>query len=106
MVKKSEKSKKEVAKDLVQSNQEMDKQTHIAKFFPSDNNIIKILEVSSSVAPTGTIEEFLFDKDEKNGIPYSVSMILLSDEEWNAVLDKKLLLPDGWNLQYAEDLLK
>lgn len=105
MVKKSEKSKKEVAIDLAKSNREMDKGTYIAKFFPSDNNIIKILEVSSSVASTGTVEEFLFDKDEENGIPYSVSIILLSDKEWADVLSKKLQLPEDWDLQYAEDLL-
>ncbi len=97
---------KEAAKALAESNREMDKGTHIAKFFPSDNNIIRILEVSSSVATTGNVEEFLFDKDEENGIPYSVSMILLSDKEWDNVIKKQLKLPDGWDLQHAEDLFK
>ncbi|MBO7621574.1 MAG: hypothetical protein J6T06_13760 [Victivallales bacterium] len=97
---------REAAKALAESNREMDKGTCIAKYFPSDNNIIRILEVSSSVASTGTVEEFLFDKDEENGIPYSVSMILLSVDEWKDVQSKKLHLPEDWDLQQAEDLFK
>jgi hypothetical protein len=96
---------KEAAKNIAKDNMEMDPGTHIAKFFPSDNNIIRILEVSSTVATTGTVEEYLFDKDEENGIPYNVSMILLSDEEWSDILGNQLKLPEGWDLEQAEDLL-
>ena len=98
-------SLKDTAKAVAESHHKMDEGTHTAKYFPSNDNLIKILEVSSSVATSGTVDPFLCDYDKKHEAPYRIEIILLSDEEWKDVQDKKLLLPDDWDLQYAEDLL-
>ena len=99
------KEKENVAKKIAKSNHEMDTNTSIIKYFPSNDDTIKILEVSSSVATSGLVEPFLFDEDNKNGVPYKVSMILLSDEEWNDINNQQLNLPEGWNLKHSQDLL-
>ena len=97
---------KSEAKTLAESHRKMDSGTHIAKFFPSkDNDVIRLLEVSSSVATSGIIEPFLFDKDTKTGLFHPCEIILLSDHEWDGVLNNELHLPDGWDVQSAEELL-
>ena len=93
------------ARAVAESHHKMDEGTHTAKYFPSNDNLIKILEVSSSVATSGTIDPFLCDYDEKQDVHYRIEIILLSDEEWKDVLDKKLHLPEDWDLQCSEDLL-
>ena len=94
------------AKALAESHRKMDSGTHIAKNFPSkDNGVIRLLEVSSSVATSGIIEPFLFDKDIKNGLSHPCEIILLSDHEWDDVLNVQLHLPEGWDVQTAEELL-
>jgi hypothetical protein len=98
-------SLKDTAQAVAESHHKMDEGTHTAKYFPSNDNLIKILEVSSSVATSGSIDPFLCDYDEHHAAPCRIEIILLSDEEWKDVLDKKLRLPDDWDLQYAEDLL-
>ena len=99
-------SLKTEAKALAESHRKMDNGTHIVKFFPpKDNGVIRLLEVSSSVATSGIIEPFLIDKDSKTGLNHPCEIILLSDHEWDDVLNNELHLPDGWDVQSAEELL-
>lgn len=91
---------------LAEAHREMDAGTHIAKFFPTPaNNVIQLLEVSSSVATSGLIEPFSFAANPADGYSHRCVMLLLSDQEWNDVLANRLSLPSGWDMQVAEDLL-
>ena len=95
------------ARKLAESHKEMDQGTHIIKLFPTKNNdIIRLLEVSSSVATSGNAEPFFFKKDENAGINIPCSIILLSDNEWEDVKKNIIHLPAGWNISRAEDMLK
>ncbi len=98
-------SLKAEAKLLANAHRKMDEGTHIIKLFPSrGNDVIQLLEVSTNVAISGTIEPFYFDADKRDGVLRRCAMILLSDKEWADVQKKQLLLPEGWNMEQAVDL--
>ena len=100
------KTLEEEARELAKIHQEIDGGTHIAMFFPSENEEeLKMLEVSSSLATSGETNPFFFEKNEKEGIMHNCSLILLSDQEWDDVCAERLSLPKNWNLHQAKEVL-
>ena len=94
------------AQALAVAHREMDAGTHIIKLFPSPTgDVIQLLEVSTSVATSGTIEPFVFTANPSDGYSHRCLMLLLSDQEWSDVQSHRLSLPAGWDIRLAEDLL-
>lgn len=93
------------ATDLASAHRKADPDTTVIKFFPSArSNEICLLEVSKSAPTTGEILPFTFRKDASNGVDYPSTVILLSPQEWQELMTGKLALPEGWDLDTAEDV--
>lgn len=91
----------EVAKILAEAHRKDDPRT-IDVFWAEDPHEVRLVEVTDSVAQMSQQEVMPFRLTARpdQGIPYPVVIILLSQEEWNAVARGELSLPAGWdNLQ-------
>ena len=65
-------------------------------FLASDDDEVRLVEVSESVGTTGEVLPFRFGPHSDQQIPYPSVIVVLSPEEWRLVQDGKLKLPDGW----------
>ena len=61
-----------------------------------DDGIIRLLEVSESVPPIGELLPFDFDAAPKDGVPYPLSIILISPEDMAGIETGKISLPADW----------
>ncbi|MEI6807595.1 MAG: hypothetical protein WCN95_02645 [bacterium] len=93
------------AKVLASAHRKADPDTTLIKFFPSArSNEICLLEISKSAPTTGEVLPFTFREDVSHGVDYPSTVILLSPQEWLELKGGKLALPEGWDLDTAEDL--
>ncbi|MBT9560484.1 MAG: hypothetical protein IV100_30950 [Myxococcales bacterium] len=94
-----------VAAALAEAHRQADPTTSLVLWIPGgDPSEIRLLEVSGSVSTINEVVPFRFPADAAGGIPYSSTLILLSEEEWGAVQDGRLPLPPGWDTHDAIEL--
>lgn len=93
-----------VARELAAAHRQADPDTSIIKFFPTNQNEIRLLEVSRIAPTTGEILPFRFAADVKHRVEYPSIVILVSPEEWHQIEAAHLELPKGWDLNTARDL--
>lgn len=90
---------------LAESHRQADPTTSVVLWIRGgDPGEIRLLEVSGSVSTINEVVPFRFPADPAGGIPYSSTLILLSDEEWGAVQNGRLPLPPGWDTDDAIEL--
>ena len=98
-------SLKAVAADLAAAHRKADTATTTIKFFPgATQHEVWLLEVSSTAPTTGEVLPFGFGADAARGVDYPSIVILVSPTEWQDIQNGKLRLPNGWDLNTAEDL--
>jgi hypothetical protein len=98
-------SLKTVANELAIAHRKADPETTIIKFFPTTSpSEVRLLEVSSAAPTTGEILPFRFAADIKNRVEFPSIVILVSPSEWQDIQTHRLGLPEGWDLQNAEDI--
>ncbi|MCX7048173.1 MAG: hypothetical protein NTX50_22155 [Candidatus Sumerlaeota bacterium] len=97
--------RREVAQELANAHRQSDPETTTIKYFESaPAGEIFLLEVSDSAPTIGEILPFRFPPYHTNGEIYSLTVILVSPDEWLNVQTGILSLPVGWNKATMEDI--
>ena len=87
------------ARRLAAAHRRTDPAIRIVALAPDpDQRSLRLLEVTGSAPTTWQIEAVDFAPRPDLGVPFSLSMLLLSPTEWEAVQGGQLALPDGWDM--------
>ncbi len=87
----------EVATRLANAHRTEDPKT-TAIYLAEARDEVRLVEVTGSVAEAAKNEvlPFRFAPRPEQGIPFPVVVILLSQQEWESLGRKELMLPTGW----------
>ena len=66
----------------------------IAVFSEENEQEVRLIEVNEDALPTGQVEPFVFAPGEKLPVPIYIADV--TPDEWEALCDGKILLPEGW----------
>ena len=89
------------AKKHLETALEADDGIFAFKMLKTADKGFRFVIASRNVANAGGAEPFGFNY----GPSINVEMVLLGDDEYRSLLEGKMLLPDGWSLDEAVDLL-
>ena len=67
--------------------------------FPSDDQIVRLLEISASHPGMGEAWPVRFGK--ARDFPFISEIILVTPREWSNIQNKRMHLPPGWDLEGA-----
>jgi hypothetical protein len=96
---------RKIARELAASHQENDPSIERVYFVPDpDGHEVRLVEVSSELSTTNEVFPVRFGARADLGVPVPSAVVLLSEEEWNAVKSRELELPAGWTTE-ADPLL-
>jgi hypothetical protein len=96
---------KATAVDLADAHRKEDPKTSEVFLFPDPHLAdVRLLEVSGSAPRSGDVLPFRFAPRPDLGVNYASTVILLSPDEWSAVLSGSLPLPPDWDLSKREKL--
>lgn len=95
---------KECAIELARAHREIDPSTLDAYLVSEDDNLIRLVEVASSVPTTSEFFPYAFTADPDHGVPYPSVLILVSPDEWESLIAGDRKLPQGW--PDARDLIR
>ena len=96
---------KKIAHELASSHRAHDKSIERVFFVPDpDGNEVRLVEVSSEVSTTNEVFPVRFGARIDLGVPVPSVVVLLSEEEWQAVTKGELDLPAGWTHTSVESL--
>lgn len=70
---------------------------------PNENEV-RLLEVTPSAPTTGELLPFGFLPRPDLGVPFLCTVLLLSPDEWEAVQEGRLELPEGWRRERLQDI--
>ena len=104
----SYKSIKDEALQLVKWDCEFDPQTVLILYFKSKKEkVIRLLEVSGDVLPSGLIFPITFAPDKEEGMQYPCTIIVVAQEDYDKIKQGKLKLPKDWGkLEDGQELFK
>jgi stress-induced morphogen len=92
---------------LAKANKEDDPETTEIFLFSDPQFInIRLVEVTNSIDDCGEILPFTFRPQLGSGINFAVTRIILSQGDWDSVLDGNLSLPPGWDFVEREVLIQ
>ena len=98
-------SKRDVAIDLANAHRSADPATKLIKYFPdAEADHVCLLEVSDTAPTTNEVLKIAFAAQPKTGIDYRSQIILLSPDDWSAVIANNLCLPNNWDITGSEEL--
>lgn len=66
----------------------------VAVFSEENEQEIRLIEVNEDALPTGQVEPFVFTPGE--GLPVPVYIADVTPDEWEAICEGNIFLPEGW----------
>lgn len=92
---------KEQARDLARAHRKSDPELIDVYVMPRRDEVW-IVEVSGAAGYAGVAIPFRFRRQPDKGLPLDTVVVLLSPEEFEAIKDGDLDLPEGWSFQQLE----
>jgi len=85
----------QIAEELARAHAEAEEDT-VEIYIAPDNSEIRLIEVAETVGTTNEILPFQFDSQPARGIDFPLSIVMVSADEMQAILNGELELPEGW----------
>ena len=87
------------AHDLATSHKDVDHETTTVLYYPpqpGEAPVVRLLEVTGSCPTLGEVWPVAFGAAPEEGVPFPSVVILMSGEDFRALKNQQLRLPEGW----------
>lgn len=96
---------RQTARDLAAAHRKVDPATETILLIPDPREEeIRLIEVSTRAPWSGDVLPFRFEARPDLDVPFPSVVVLLHPREWEDVKNKRLALPEGWDLSTCEEL--
>lgn len=86
-----------IVEKLINEHFELDENLEEVIWFKSEAAPkIRLLEINPDTFATGVVQSFSFPPSDE--VPYPLVIAEVTPQEWQKVLRKEILLPEGWRL--------